>query len=71
MNEANRILHLHRSIILRNVGSDDYTILVAQILNLGVSAGNYAMLTVGGAGRHVFVVQDKLGTFSKVKNPSS
>ncbi|USP75042.1 hypothetical protein yc1106_02316 [Curvularia clavata] len=55
-----------RRIILRNVGSDDYTILVAQILNLGVSAGNYAMLTVGGAGRHVFVVQDKLGTFSKI-----
>jgi hypothetical protein len=33
---------------------------------LGVSAGNYAILTVGGAGRHIFVVEDKLVTFSKI-----
>lgn len=60
------IFHLHRKVILRNLGADDYVILVAQILNFAVSAGNYAILTVGGAGRHLFVVQDKLVIFSKV-----
>ncbi|KAJ5020995.1 hypothetical protein J3E73DRAFT_395082 [Bipolaris maydis] len=49
-----------RRIILRNVGADDYVIIVAQVLNFGVAAGNYAMLTAGGAGRHIEFVEDKL-----------
>lgn len=55
-----------RSIILRNVGADDFTILVAQILNFGVSAINYAILTAGGAGRHLFVVEHKMVIFQKL-----
>ncbi|USP78154.1 hypothetical protein yc1106_05428 [Curvularia clavata] len=57
---------LYRRRILRNVGSDDYAILVAQILNLGESAVNYAMLMVGGVGRHRVFVEDKLQTFTKI-----
>ncbi|EUC44138.1 hypothetical protein COCMIDRAFT_43297, partial [Bipolaris oryzae ATCC 44560] len=61
------VLRLYtRRIILRNVGADDYVIIVAQVLNFGVSAGNYAMLAAGGAGRHIEFVQDKLTIFSKV-----
>lgn len=61
------VLRLYtRRIILRNVGADDYMILVAQTLNFGVSAGNYALLTAGGAGRHLPYVQDKLTVFSKL-----
>ncbi|EUC27000.1 hypothetical protein COCCADRAFT_10268 [Bipolaris zeicola 26-R-13] len=55
-----------RRIILRNVGADDYVIIVAQVLNFAVSAVNYAILIAGGAGRHVQFVQDKLPVFSKI-----
>ncbi|EMD67868.1 hypothetical protein GGP41_009344 [Bipolaris sorokiniana] len=55
-----------RKIILRNIGADDYVIVVAQVLNFGVSAGNYAILTAGGAGRHIEFVKDKLTVFSKI-----
>lgn len=53
---------------MRNVGADDYVIIVAQVLNFGVAAGNYAMLTAGGAGRHIEFVEDKLTVFSEVKS---
>ena len=53
---------------MRNIGADDYVIVVAQVLNFGVSAGNYAILTAGGAGRHIEFVKDKLTVFSKVNS---
>ena len=59
---------LHRQVILRNVGADDYAILLAQILNLGTSAANYAMIMVGGMGRHIQFVEDKVVTFKKVED---
>ncbi|EMD91105.1 hypothetical protein COCHEDRAFT_1176935 [Bipolaris maydis C5] len=54
-----------RKILLRHVTSDDYAILLAQIFGLGLTAINIVCFTVGGIGRHIQFVMDKLPMFLK------
>lgn len=53
---------------MRHVRSDDYVILVAQLLGLAVTIVNLLCFTIGGYGRHIQFVQDKLSAFLKVRN---
>ncbi|EMD62127.1 hypothetical protein GGP41_002403 [Bipolaris sorokiniana] len=55
-----------RKILLRHVTSDDYAILLAQIFGLGLTAINIVCFTVGGIGRHIQFVMDKLPMFLKL-----
>jgi hypothetical protein len=52
------------------VAADDYVIIVAQILGLGMSATNIVCFTAAGVGRHVEFVSDKILVFMKVSTTS-
>lgn len=53
-----------RKFLLGGVASEDYAIIVAQLLGIGVALNNILMTTLGGLGRHLEVVMFTKGLFT-------
>lgn len=53
-----------RHFILGGVASEDYAIIVAQLLGIGVAINNILMTTLGGLGRHIEFVMLTKGFFT-------